>query len=664
TAHPPPVRGAEVVIPKDGETLRRAILIRLFEEKLLALFSEGKLSGTVHTCIGQELSALAVAAALREGDWIFSNHRCHGHYLAWTGDARGLLAEIMGLPSGICAGRGGSQHICRDRFLSNGVQGGGVPIAAGCAAALKIAEPGRIATSFIGDGTLGQGVVYETLNLASRWSLPLLVVLEKNGYAQSTATATTIAGSVRGRFEAFGVKCFEATIWDRETLFATAREAAEYVRRERVPAALSVECFRLKAHSKGDDNRSPELIAEFAARDPLHVFEREFPESYARMRIECEIRLRDILAELERSPAPIRETLGAAPEPARVWKPAALIPEIPSVRSQPRVVERVRDGLRHLLANDPRVILIGEDMEDPYGGAFKATKGLSTDFPGRVRNTPISEAAITGVGNGLALAGMRPFVEIMFGDFITLAADQIINQASKFAYMYAGQVAVPVVVRAAMGGKRGYGATHSQCLERHFFGTPGLNIVALNSVCDPALLLHRIHERLDEPCLLLENKLLYGMSVRSHSPDGRVWLENGADFPTLKLDAHGRGDVTVVTYGGMVDEVEEAVRRAFEDDEIIGEVLVPTRVFPLDVAPIVESVARTGRLLVVEEGQGFAGFGSEVLAACAERLPGAGLRTARVCAEPHPIPCSRELEKFALPGVDEVLAALQKLARA
>ncbi len=662
TVPSPLTQNTKAPLSKGEETLRRAVSIRLFEEKLLTLFSEGKLSGTVHTCIGQEMSALAVAGALRAGDWIFSNHRCHGHYLAWTDDVRGLLAEIMGLPQGICAGRGGSQHICRDRFLSNGVQGGGVPIAAGCAAALKMTESEGIAVAFIGDGTLGQGVVYETLNLASLWSLPLLIVLEKNGYAQSTATSTTIAGNVRDRFEAFGVRYFEANIWDREQLFVIAEKAADYVRKEQAPAALSIDCFRLKAHSKGDDNRSPELIAEYVARDPVHVFERESPESYSSVRKECEARLDTVLAELEAAPQPAAELAAIAPKRVPAWTPAALAKDIPSARQKPRVVERVREGLRHLLAHDKRVVLFGEDMEDPYGGAFKATKGLSTEFPGRVRNTPISEAAIAGLGNGVALAGLRPFVEIMFGDFITLAADQIINQASKFAYMYAGQVAVPVVIRAAMGGKRGYGATHSQCLERHFFGTPGLNIVALNSVCDPALLLQRIHEHLNEPCLLLENKLLYGMSVHSQAPDGRVWLDDGSAFPTLKLDGQGRANITVVTYGGIVDDVEDAVKRAFEDHDIICEVLVPTRLFPLDMTPILDSVAVTGRLLVVEEGQGFAGFGSEVLAACAERLPGTALHAARVCAQPHPIPCSRELEKFALPGSDEVVAALQKLA--
>ena len=650
------------------ELFRQAILIRHFEEKLLTLFSEGRLHGTVHTCIGQELSALAVAEHLEDGDWVFSNHRCHGHYLAWNGDVKGLLAEIMGKPSGICAGRGGSQHIYRDQFLSNGVQGGGVPIAAGCALALTQGKDGRsLAVAFIGDGTLGQGIVYETMNLARLWDIPLLIVLEHNGYAQSTNTTNTIAGGIRQRFEAFGVKFWEGTIWRQEELFANARAATEYVRNERAPAALCIQSYRLKAHSKGDDNRARAEVDAYLDRDPLEVFEKKFPDISRKIREECESNIQEILASFEAQPAdePVASTSVVSPTSAGVstWRPGSLAARLGETASLPRVQERLRIGLKTLMARDERVRLIGEDIEDPYGGAFKISKGLSTEFPGRVRNTPISEAAIAGFGNGLALAGLRPIVEIMFGDFITLAADQLINQASKFAYMYAGQVSVPVIIRTPMGGKRGYGATHSQSLEKHFFGTPGLHIAAVNAVSDPALLLERIHEHLNEPCLLIENKLLYGVPVRTIASDGRLWLENEAPFPTLKLDADGKGDVTVVTYGGMVEEVEEAVRRAFVENEIVSEVLVPTMIFPLDLTPILESVARTGRLVVVEEGQGFAGFGAEVIASCAERLPGTALRSARVHAEPHPIPCSRDLEKDALPAAAQVLVALSNVMK-
>jgi 2-oxoisovalerate dehydrogenase E1 component len=315
------------------------------------------------------------------------------------------------------------------------------------------------------------------------------------------------------------------------------------------------------------------------------------------------------------------------------------------------------------LVKDEKVVLLGEDVMDPYGGAFKVTKGLSTEFPARVLNTPISEAAIVGFGNGLAVAGLRPIVEIMFGDFLALAADQIINQASKFSYVYNCQLNMPIIIRTPMGGKRSYGATHSQSLERHFFGTPGLSIVAVNSIFDPVLLLQRIHAHLLSPCLLVENKQLYTVQLHQTAADGRRWVENGQALPTLKLAVAGPADLTIVAYGGMIDDVEVAVKNAFVEAEIIVEVLAPTIIYPFDIAPIAESVAKTGRLLVVEEGQGFAGFGAEVIAACAERLQDQSFVAARVCAAPHPIPCSRELEKEALPGAAAVRKGIQDLLK-
>ena len=642
----------------DTTLYRRAAVIRQFEERLLRLFSEGKLSGTVHTCIGQELCAIAVIDALKEGDWIFSNHRCHGHYLARFEDVRGLLAEIMGLPEGVCAGRGGSQHVFRQHFLSNGVQGGGVPIAAGCAMSLKQAGKDQVVVAFIGDGTLGQGVVYETLNLASKWKVPLVVVLEKNGYAQSTNTNTTIAGDVRKRFEAFDWKYWETSIWNEDELFSTAKEAVQHARESGSPVALCINCYRLKAHSKGDDNRDASEINAYLERDPMRLFEKSNPAEAEKVRLELERVLDEAVASLEAVPSKAAAEIAATEETtSSEWR------EVPQVNGSQRVVERIRSGLKKLLEKDERVVLLGEDMEDPYGGAFKATKGLSTAFSGRVHNTPISEAAITGFGNGLALAGSRPIVEIMFGDFVMLAADQIVNQGSKFSYMYNWQANVPVIVRAAMGGKRGYGATHSQSLEKHFFGTPGLSIAAVNSVFDPELLLEHIHARINHPCLLIENKLLYSLHVHRQASDGRSWLANGEFFPTLKLEAAGVADLTIVTYGGMVEDVEAAVKETFLEDEIQAEVLVPTMIYPLDINPIVESVKQTGRLLVVEEGQGFSGFGSEVIAGCLEHLSGRPIAVGRVHAEPHPIPCSRELEKLALPGVAKIRERIAKLVK-
>jgi 2-oxoisovalerate dehydrogenase E1 component len=648
----------------DKDLFKRAAIIRHFEERLLSLFSEGKLSGTVHTCIGQEMCAVAVMDQVQPRDWVFSNHRCHGHYLARTADVSGLLAEIMGLPSGICAGRGGSQHICRDQFLSNGVQGGGVPIAAGCAMALA-RDPAstHIAVAFIGDGTLGEGVLYEALNLAGKMMVPLLLVLEHNGYAQSTSTARTISGSIRHRFEAFGWRFWESSIWQENALFSTAREAVQYVRSERAPAALCIECYRLKAHSKGDDDRDAAEIKAYLDRDPITIFECAQPDAAAVAHKECQEIINAALADIEAGKLD-DNTSNLAIDTEN--SPVSQLPQGNTWTHVPahsnRVVERIRHGLRDLLATDPRVVLLGEDLEDPYGGAFKATRGLSTDFPGRVMNTPISEAAVVGFGSGLALAGFRPIAEIMFGDFILLAADQIINQASKFEYMYNGQVRVPLLIRAPMGGRRGYGATHSQSVEKHLLGVPGLTVIAANAMIDPALLLKQIHTLLDSPCVLIENKLLYTEQMRCMAADRRPWLQNDAPFPTLKLDAQGRGDLTIVAYGEMAGHVEAAVKRAFEEEEILAEVIIPTQIHPLDTAPIIESVGRTGRVLVAEEGQGFAGFGAEVLAVCAQRAS-RPVSASRVFAAPHPIPCSRELEMHALPDASSIFNEILRLVK-
>ena len=167
--------------------IEEAILIRRVEETFLELFVQGKLNGTVHTCIGQEFSAIAFAGQLEQNDFIFSNHRCHGHYIAFTKDFEGLIAELMGKRTGICGGIGSSQHLCKKNFYSNGIQGGIVPVAAGMALANKIKDNNAIGVVFVGDGTLGQGVVYETMNIISKWAIPLLIVCENNKYAQSTS---------------------------------------------------------------------------------------------------------------------------------------------------------------------------------------------------------------------------------------------------------------------------------------------------------------------------------------------------------------------------------------------------------------------------------------------------------------------------------------------
>jgi TPP-dependent pyruvate/acetoin dehydrogenase alpha subunit len=289
----------------------RMFFIRRFEETLLELFAQGKLVGTTHTYIGQEANAVGILDHLEpERDVVFSNHRCHGHYLAFTDDAFGLLSEVMGRSTGVCGGKGGSQHLCRGNFYSNGVLGSIVPVATGIALAEKVQETGALSTVFLGDGTLGQGVTYESLNISSLWSLPVLFVVENNHYAQSTPVELELAGSIAARAAAFGIETAELDTTDVEEVHQAAGCAVARVRESGRPFFLVLDTYRFSPHSKGDDNRDPAEIEGRRARDPLAVAGQRIDER-EREAVEqaCEKRLAEVVAAAEAAPH-------AAPEAA------------------------------------------------------------------------------------------------------------------------------------------------------------------------------------------------------------------------------------------------------------------------------------------------------------------------------------------------------------
>jgi acetoin:2,6-dichlorophenolindophenol oxidoreductase subunit alpha len=282
--------------PRAEHLYRRMRFIRRFEETVLELFERGLLNGTTHACIGQEADAVAIVEHLGDHDHIFSNHRCHGHFLARTSDALGLIAEIMGKPEGVCGGIGGSQHLCAPGFMSNGVQGGIVTNAAGIALAKQLDGGVGLSVVFIGDGTLGEGVTYETLNVASLWKLRLVIVLEDNGWAQSTPASANLAGSMRDRFAAFGLPVFEIDSTDVEELDAFAGRALAQARKKEGPVAIVIHTYRLCHHSKNDDNRPAEEVAARWELDPIEIHGRRLGLS-ARAAIDTEVEsaLQDII---------------------------------------------------------------------------------------------------------------------------------------------------------------------------------------------------------------------------------------------------------------------------------------------------------------------------------------------------------------------------------
>ncbi len=274
----------------EEEYFRDMLRIRRFEETLLDEFKRGVFSGTTHTSLGQEANAVGVIRQLLPDDIIVTNHRCHGHFLAYGGDMRALFGELMGRQSGVCGGRGGSQHIHWKNLYSNGVQGGIVPIATGMAVAEKQKRSDAAVVVFIGDGTLGEGVIYEAFNMAALWSAPLLVVLEDNHIAQTTPTRYALAGDMRARFEAFGIPALELDTSDVMEIAAQTLQVMREVHEEIAPRALILHTQRFGPHSKGDDSRSEEEIELLKQeRDPITILEgRLNPSTAAAIRTEVE----------------------------------------------------------------------------------------------------------------------------------------------------------------------------------------------------------------------------------------------------------------------------------------------------------------------------------------------------------------------------------------
>ena len=618
-------------------------LIRQTEELILDLFSRGLLSGTTHTCLGQELCQMAVVRALNDpDDVVLSNHRNHGHFLTYSGHFTGLVAEIMGRAAGVCSGYGGSQHMAFRHFHSNGVQAGMTGIGTGIALARKMAQRRAVVATMIGDGTLGEGLLYESMNLASVWKAPVLFVVENNGIAQTTDTAETIGGSIEARGKAFGLLTWHFEDNSKDFV-ASVADIVDEMRGAGRPGMLVIDTRRMGPHSKGDDLRTEQERNAIGERDPLRAIGKRL-RTDQREAIEARniAFLREVEAEALASP---EARFVATPQHAlRAAQPA-------TATVQPAKAANVRGSinaaLRELLSSDPRVVVLGEDLHEPYGGAFKVTAGLSVDFAGRVISTPISEAGITGAGIGLALAGKRPIVEIMFADFLSLCMDQIYNHAVKFPGMFP-DVEVPLVIRTPCGGRRGYGPTHSQSPENLLVSVPGLTVIYGSHRHNVGQLLLDTVRRWPNPTVFLEHKLLY---AEVQDPDDySVIAANPADpgadlFPTLRRGS-STPDVTLVSFGGMLPLVERAAKRLINEEELEIEIVTPSMLAPLPRQTLLFALLQRPRIAIVEESHHEFGVSAEIVASLAE----AGYRgkVIRLGTPPAPIASARSLERDQL----------------
>jgi len=339
------------------------------------------------------------------------------------------------------------------------------------------------------------------------------------------------------------------------------------------------------------------------------------------------------------------------------------------------VLDSLNQGLLAALKADPTVHLLGEDILDPYGGAFKVTRGCSTAYPERVIPTPISEAGLAGVTAGMALRGLRPVLEIMFGDFTTLLADQLINHISKFRWMYNDSVTLPLVIRTPMGGHRGYGPTHSQSLEKLFLGVPGLTVLApvniSNGTDSPGHLLKNAILHTDSPVLFVENKLQYLLPLHNNEDLVDFDVEIRYDpsdaeqqYPiyVLRIKGAPSASVSMSAYGYSAELARQAQLKLAFEEEIFSELIIPTRLSPFALQPLLDSVARTGKVLLIEEGTRTMGWGAEVAALLAETLGDKLKNVKRLAALETPIPAAVSLEKGMLPQQMDVEALLRKMS--
>jgi 2-oxoisovalerate dehydrogenase E1 component len=649
----------------DAATLKRLyqvmVRIRRFDERTGELFSTGLVKGTAHSYVGQEAVAAGVCAHLTDEDSIVGNHRGHGHCLAKGARVDRMMAELMGRETGYCGGLGGSMHIAaldKNILGCNGIVAAGLPLGAGAALAARLRASDRVVVTFFGDGGANQGVVHETMNLAAVWKLPLILVCENNQYALSTSSARTTAGpGITARAAAYGIPAVRVDGNDVSAMWDAAAAAVARARAGDGPSLIEAATYRWGGHSMRanlPEYRTKQEEVEWVARDPIARLERRLIEDgdaddreLKALREEVEGELEAAIGFATASPEPTVDMLEAA-----VYAPHVEVSE-PAARQGPELtmVEALNQALHQEMGRDGRVLILGEDV-GLIGGIFGVTRGLRDTFgEERVRDTPISEATFCGMGVGAAIAGLRPIVEVQILDFVTLMMDQIVNQAAKFRFMLGGAPRVPLVIRGPQGGGIRLAAQHSQSLEAWFAHVPGLVVVAPSTPYDAkGLLASAIRD--DNPVIFLEHKMLY--------PQKGPVPEAPYAIPLGRADIKRSGsDVTVVATQIMVHRAL-AVAAELESEGVSVEVIDPRTLVPLDEEAILESVARTGRLVIAHEACKRAGFGAEIAAMVSERgLDLLDSPIVRVAARNVPMPYNDRLELATIPSREDLLAGIK-----
>jgi len=643
------------------EMHRRMLQIRSFEQRVSAMYRDGEVPGFVHLSIGQEATAVGACWPLRRTDVITSNHRGHAHCLAKGLEPVGMFAELMGKANGTNHGRGGSMHIADPNigiFGANGIVAAGLPIAVGAAVAAQLRVDDGVVVAFFGDGAVAQGAFHEAVNLASVWRLPIVFFCENNGYAEFSPATAQHAASLEQRARGYGVTYAPVDGNDVAATASLMTTVVSTVRAGGGPTIVEATTYRWHGHYEGDPQRyrDGDELREWQARDPL-IVSRQLLHSVGVGSVTIDTMTAAVEQQLDEAVHTARRSV--VPDPSSLFdfvvreRPPRPEPPVPGKDGSVfRTLDAIHAALEIELETDERVFVAGIDV-GAGGNVFGLMRGLHEQFGNRVRDTPISETAIMGLGVGAAMAGMRPVVELMYLDFIGVCFDQLLNPAAKLPYMTGGAAQMALTVRTQFGAGRSSGSQHSQSLEALLAHVPGLTVVMPSTPADTYGLLRAAIQD-PNPVIFIENRLLYGMK--------------GPQPPTEFIVPIGKAavvrpgtDVTVVSVSRMVHEALAAADE-LATEGVSAEVIDLRTVSPLDLAAILESVHKTSRLVIAHEAVVPFGIGAEIAAVVAkEAFWDLDAPIERVGAAATPTPYSPDLERSWLPGREDIASAIRRL---
>ncbi|MDA1029424.1 MAG: dehydrogenase E1 component subunit alpha/beta [Bacteroidetes bacterium] len=651
--------------PEPFEELYRALLFpRVIEEKMLRLIRQGRLSKWFGG-YGQEAIAVGVTFALESEDYILPMHRNLG---VWT--TRGLplerlFCQLMGKEGGFTKGRDRTFHF---GLMDKGIVGmisqlaAMLPVADGLGLAAQLDGEQRVAATFVGEGATREGDFHEALNLASVWKLPVLFIVENNGYGLSTPTSAAIpVENIADAGSGYGMR---AEIVDGNDLLAVINAVSQARKRAiegEGPTLLEMKTFRMRGHEEASGTKyvPDELMEEWAKLDPIVRFEAAAKEKVTAKRMaQIKKELSDRVDQVAEWALTQEEaTSSAENELADVFATAPACPNSnldASESVEMRFIDALSDGLRTAMKEDPKTIILGQDIAE-YGGVFKVTQNFVEEFGAqRVRNTPIIESGAIGAAMGLALAGHRPIVEIQYFDFITCGFNQIVNNLATTHYRWGAPL--NVTIRAPFGGGIGAGPFHSQSMEAWFCHTPGLKVVIPSSPHDAkGLLLSSLDD--PNPVLFLEHKKLY------RSMKGMVPVESYR-IPLGKANVVRNGsDLSIITYGiGVSWALEEA--SYWETKGVAVEIIDLRTLIPWDKEAVIDSVKKTSKVIVLHEAPKTSGFGAEISAQISESVfEYLEAPPIRLGGLDMPIPFSKQIESDVYAASSRLRQAIETLTK-